>query len=117
MILSYEIYCGEAWKEYVETPFRKWYSTDLNSQEKAKALPVRREKLRDMVFTRQFSAFDRQNQVAANSPFHGFYVLFWIAVAFLILKMGADNWRRTGNVLGTNEIMKYMFRRDGKHIL
>lgn len=67
-----------------------------------------------MVFTRQFSAFDRKNQVAANSPFHGFYVLFWIAVAFLILKMGADNWRRTGNALGTNEIMKYMFRRDGK---
>ncbi|KAH6655507.1 MBOAT, membrane-bound O-acyltransferase family-domain-containing protein, partial [Truncatella angustata] len=72
----------------------------------------RREKLRDMVFSRQFSAFDRQNQAAANSPFQGFYVLFWIAVAFLIIKMGADNWRKTGNVLGTNEIMKYMFRRD-----
>jgi hypothetical protein len=67
-----------------------------------------------MVFTRQFSAFDRQNEATANSPFHGFYVLFWIAVALLIVKMGAENWRKTGSPLGTNEIMKYMFRRDGK---
>ncbi|OTA96410.1 hypothetical protein M434DRAFT_19661 [Hypoxylon sp. CO27-5] len=65
-----------------------------------------------MVFTRQFSAFDRQNQDAANSPFHGFYVLFWIAVAISIIKMAAENWRNTGNPLGTNEIMKTMFRRD-----
>ncbi|KAI0386583.1 MBOAT family protein [Hypomontagnella monticulosa] len=81
-------------------------------REKDKRAPGRREKLRDMVFTRQFSAFDRQNQDAANSPFHGFYVLFWISVAILIIKMGADNWRKTGNPLGTNEIMKTMFRRD-----
>ncbi|KAI0134687.1 MBOAT family protein [Xylariales sp. AK1849] len=81
-------------------------------REKEKTLPGRREKLRDMVFTRQFSAFDRQNQAAANSPFHGFYVLFWISIALLIVKMGADNWRKTGSPLGTNEIMKYMFRRD-----
>ncbi|KAI1081239.1 MBOAT family protein [Whalleya microplaca] len=81
-------------------------------KEKADRAPVRREKLRDLVFTRQFSAFDRQNQDAANSPFHGFYVLFWIAIAILIIKMGAENWRKTGNILGTNEIMKTMFRRD-----
>ncbi|KAI2638896.1 MBOAT family protein [Hypomontagnella submonticulosa] len=81
-------------------------------REKDKRIPGRREKLRDMVFTRQFSAFDRQNQDAANSPFHGFYVLFWISVAVLIIKMGADNWRKTGNPLGTNEIMETMFRRD-----
>lgn len=67
-----------------------------------------------MVFTRQFSAFDRQNQDAANSPFQGFYVLFWISVFFLIVKMAADNWRKTGNPLGTNEIMKTMFKRDGE---
>ncbi|KAI0595882.1 MBOAT family protein [Biscogniauxia sp. FL1348] len=81
-------------------------------REKEKKAPTRREKLRDMVFTRQFSTFDRQNQDAANSPFHGFYVLFWISVSFLILKMAADNWRKTGNILGTNDIMKIMFRRD-----
>ncbi|KAI1466061.1 MBOAT family protein [Daldinia caldariorum] len=81
-------------------------------REKEKESPKRREKLRDMVFTRQFSAFDRQNQATANSPFQGFYVLFWISVFFLIVKMAADNWRKTGNPLGTNEIMKTMFRRD-----
>ncbi|KAI5927040.1 MBOAT family protein [Camillea tinctor] len=81
-------------------------------REKEKKAPTRGEKLRDMVFTKQFSTFDRQNQVAANSPFHGFYVLFWISVSFLILKMAAENWRKTGNILGTNDIMKIMFRRD-----
>ncbi|KAI5860133.1 MBOAT family protein [Durotheca rogersii] len=81
-------------------------------REKEKKSPNRREKFRDMVFTRQFSAFDRQNRDAANSPFHGFYVLFWISVAVLIVKMAADNWRKTGSPLGTNEIMKAMFRRD-----
>ncbi|KAK8089940.1 MBOAT family protein [Apiospora hydei] len=81
-------------------------------REEEKKNPGRREKLRDMVFTRQFSTFDRQNQTAANSVFHGFYTLFWISVAFLILKMAADNWRKTGSPLGTNEIMRNMFRRD-----
>jgi hypothetical protein len=67
-----------------------------------------------MVFTRQFSTFDRQNLDSANSPFQGFFVLFWIAVAFLIVKMGADNWRKTGNPLGTNEIMINMFSGEGE---
>lgn len=94
-----------------------------------------------MVFTRQFSAFDRQNQAAANNTFHGFYTLFWIALVFLLVKMGAENWRKTGRIdtlaagpsapgaapavhgltqgvtgspLGSNEIMKIMFGRDGE---
>lgn len=67
---------------------------------------------RDFVFTRNFSTFDRQNEVAANSPFHGFYTLFWIAVFLFMVKIGAENWKRTGSALGTNEIMKSMFRRD-----
>jgi hypothetical protein len=29
-----------------------------------------------MVFTRQFTAFDRQNRESAESPFHGFFILF-----------------------------------------
>ena len=65
-------------------------------QEEEKKHSVRREKFRDMVFTRQFSAFDRQNQEAANNTFHGFYTLFWIALVFLLVKMGAENWRKTG---------------------
>ncbi|TGJ88716.1 hypothetical protein E0Z10_g33 [Xylaria hypoxylon] len=72
----------------------------------------RHGRFRELIFTRQFSTFDRQNQHAANNPFYGFYVLFWIAVVFWIIKMAADNWRKTGNPLGTNDIMKVMFRRD-----
>jgi sterol O-acyltransferase len=72
----------------------------------------RRGKFSDLVFTRQFSTFDRQNEDAANSPFHGFYTLFWLAVALFMLKIAAENWRMQGNPLGTNEIMKSMFRRD-----
>ncbi|KAI3326253.1 MBOAT family protein [Xylariaceae sp. AK1471] len=74
--------------------------------------PSRRGRFSDLVFTHQFSTFDRQNKHAANSPFYGFYVLFWIALMFWIIKMAAENWRKTGSPLGTNEIMKAMFRRD-----
>jgi hypothetical protein len=71
-------------------------------------------KFRDLVYTRTFSAFDRQNQDAVNSPFRGFYTLFWLSVALFMLKTAAENWRLYGNPLGTNDIMKSMFRRDGK---
>ena len=37
----------------------------------------RRSRFRDLVFTRQFTAFDRQNSQSASSPFHGFFSLFW----------------------------------------
>lgn len=70
--------------------------------------PPRRPKFTDLVFTRQFSAFDRQNETSANSPFHGFFTLFWMGVALFVAKIGAENWRATGSILGTNEIMKGM---------
>lgn len=66
-----------------------------------------------LVFTRQFSAFDPHNVASANSPFHGFYILFWLAVALFVFKISADNWRQHGTPLGSNEIMKTMFNRDG----
>ncbi|KAI0537143.1 MBOAT family protein [Xylaria digitata] len=81
-------------------------------QEGSRDASPRHVRFQELVFTRQFSTFDRQNQHAANSPFYGFYVLFWIAVVFWIIKMAADNWRKTGSPLGTNDIMKVMFRRD-----
>ncbi len=73
---------------------------------------ARRGKFRDLVFTRKFSTFDRQNEAAANSPFHGFFTLFWMAVFLFVVKIGAENWKKHGSPLGTNEIMKIMFRRD-----
>lgn len=67
-----------------------------------------------LVFTHQFSAFDRNNEAAASSPFHGFYTLFWLSVGLMIVKISADNWRRSGSILGSNDIMKTMFHRDGE---
>ena len=77
--------------------------------------PVR-PRFSDLVFTCQFSAFDRQNKNAANSPFHGFFTLFWMGVALFVFKIAAENWWHTGNVLGTNEIMKGMGG-DGEFLL
>lgn len=53
-----------------------------------------------------------RNEVAATSPFHGFFTLFWMALAIFMLKIGAENWKNTGSPLGTNDIMRNMFRRD-----
>lgn len=65
-----------------------------------------------MVFTRQFTAFDRQNVDSADSPFHGFFTLFWLGTALFTIQLGAENWRQYGNILGSNEIMGLMFSRD-----
>lgn len=77
----------------------------------------RRRKFSDMAFSRQFSAFDRHNIAAASSPFYGFYTLFWIGVSLYVLKISADNWRTYGTPLGSNDIMRTMFRRDGEHAI
>lgn len=71
-----------------------------------------RAKFSDLVFTKKFSTFDGRNVEAANSPFHGFFTLFWMAMFFCIVKIGAENWRRFGSPLGTNEILQTMFRKD-----
>ncbi|KAH6985611.1 MBOAT, membrane-bound O-acyltransferase family-domain-containing protein [Ilyonectria sp. MPI-CAGE-AT-0026] len=83
-----------------------------SSQRARDPSPRRPGKFADLVFTRQFSAFDRQNTSSVNSPFHGFYTLFWLAVALYVFKISANNWRVYGNPFGTSDIMKTMFRRD-----
>lgn len=76
--------------------------------------PTRRPgKFTDLVFTRQFSAFDRHNVAAVNSPFHGFYILFWLAVALFVFKISANNWRTYGSILGSSDIINTMFHREG----
>jgi hypothetical protein len=72
----------------------------------------RRSKFSDLVFTRQFTTFDRQNVDSADSPFHGFFTLFWLGTAIYMIKLAAENWRQHGNILGSNEIMGLMFHRD-----
>lgn len=73
---------------------------------------MRKGKFSDLVFARKFSAFDRQNADAANSPFRGFYTLFWTGVFLFMVKIGAQNWKQHGTPLGTNVIMRGMFRRE-----
>lgn len=72
----------------------------------------KRSRFSDLIFTRQLTAFDRQNPMSASSPFHGFYTLFWLGTALLLLRVGANNWRTYGSVFGRNEIMTMMFHRD-----
>ena len=74
--------------------------------------PKARSRFRDLVFTRQFTTFDRQNPINAESPFHGFFTLFWLAMVLMFLKVSAANYRDYGSILGKNEVMKMMFSRD-----
>ncbi|KAM0549572.1 hypothetical protein ACHAO7_005929 [Fusarium culmorum] len=87
--------------------------TSSQWSEESSGPKIRRRKFADLVFTRQFSAFDRHNPSALNSPFHGFYTLFWLAVFLFVLKISVQNWQIYGNPLGTSDIMKTMFHRDG----
>lgn len=72
----------------------------------------KRSSIRELVFTRRFTTFDRQNPSSHDSPFHGFFTLFWIAMGLLLIRMGALNWKMYGSVVGPNQIMNMMFSRD-----
>jgi sterol O-acyltransferase len=69
-------------------------------------------RLRDMVFTHQFTTFDRRNPSASQSPFHGFFTLFWIAMALLLTRIAAWNYKTEGSVFGNAEILHLMVDRD-----
>lgn len=66
---------------------------------------------RDLVFTRQFTTFDRQNPVS-QSPFHGFFTLFWISMFLLLGRIAAGNYRTQGSIFGDAEILHLMVDRD-----
>lgn len=70
----------------------------------------KRPRFSELVFTRQFTAFDRQN--SESSPFRGFYTLFWLGTFLLVVKIGARNWNIYGNVFGGNEILTLILQRD-----
>ncbi|KAF2664519.1 acyl-CoA/sterol acyltransferase [Microthyrium microscopicum] len=69
-------------------------------------------RLRDLVFTKQFTTFDRQNPLSAESPFRGFFTLFWLAIALMLLKVAASNYKVYGSVVGKAEMLHFMFDRD-----
>jgi sterol O-acyltransferase len=68
-----------------------------------------RTRFSDLVFTRQFTAFDRQNPSSGGSPFHGFFTLFWLCIVFMLVKIAANNYRATGSIFGTHELLTMMF--------
>ena len=72
----------------------------------------RRSRFSDLVFTRQFTAFDRNNSASAASPFHGFFTLFWLSIALMLMKLAASNWKTYGSIFGPNQILAMMFHRD-----
>ena len=72
----------------------------------------RRSRFTELVFTRQFTAFDRQNPANATSAFHGFFTLFWLATFLLLVKIAANNWKSYGSIFGRNEILRIMFHHD-----
>jgi sterol O-acyltransferase len=71
-----------------------------------------RTTFRDMVFTRRFTTFDRQNPLGADSPFRGFFTLFWIAMGLLLGRIAAQNWKAYGSFLGRAEILHMMVEKD-----
>lgn len=81
-------------------------------REKREAKDKSRVRFRDLVFTRQFTTFDRQNPTTAESPFFGFFTLFWLAMVIMFIQVSMHNWRNHGSILGNNQIMKLMFSRD-----
>ncbi|KAF2134602.1 MBOAT-domain-containing protein [Dothidotthia symphoricarpi CBS 119687] len=72
----------------------------------------RNHRFRDLAFTKQFTTFDRQNPSASQSPFHGFFTLFWIAMVLLLVRIAAWNYRTLGSVFGRAEILHLMVDRD-----
>lgn len=83
-----------------------------NLHERSGAPESRRFRFRDLRFTRQLSTFDRQNPNFSSTEFHGFFTLFWLGVALLLVKVAANNWRVHGSIWGKNEIVRLMFHKD-----
>lgn len=81
-------------------------------QEADKLSGKSRYKPRHLIFTQQFTAFDRQNATAAQSPFHGFFTLFWLAMFLLLARIAAWNYRSRGSIFGDAEILHLMVDRD-----
>lgn len=81
-------------------------------QEKSGARETPRFRFRDLHFTHRRSAFDRQNPSFSSSQFHGFFTLFWLGVALMLVKIAANNFRTYGTPFGTTEIIELMLSRD-----
>ncbi|KAH7091281.1 MBOAT, membrane-bound O-acyltransferase family-domain-containing protein [Paraphoma chrysanthemicola] len=90
--------------------FREFIRTGLQ-READKRNGKSRGRPRELIFTRQFTTFDRQNP-SSQSPFHGFFTLFWIAMALMLFRIAAGNYKVSGSVFGNAEILHLMIDRD-----
>lgn len=105
---------GEKSKYTVTTDdpdFREVLRSGMRREAERRSEGKSKSKPRELVFTRQFTTFDRQNPMS-QSPFHGFFTLFWISMALLLARIAAGNYRATGSVFGNAEILHLMVDRD-----
>jgi sterol O-acyltransferase len=90
--------------------FREILRSQIISE--ADASSEQRKGFRDMVFTRRFTTFDRQNPLSSGSPFYGFFTLFWLSIGMMLVRIAAQNWKAYGSILGSAEVFHVMFDRD-----
>lgn len=95
-----------------ETEIREILKQSIEREETVDSKGKKRPKFKSLVFTRQFTTFDRQNPQSASSQFHGFFTLFWLGVSLMSLRLAANNWRTYGSVWGQNEIILMMLHKD-----
>lgn len=71
---------------------------------------ARRPKFSDLIFTPRLTVFDRHN--TEHSSFRGFWTLWWLGIFSLVVKIGIRNWNLHGSIMGGNEILNFMLKRD-----
>ena len=81
-------------------------------EEAASGKKKSRVQFRDLIFTRQFTTFDRQNPTSSESPFFGFFTLFWICMVLIFIQVAMRNYRDYGSILGPNQVLRLMFSHD-----
>jgi sterol O-acyltransferase len=105
----------------LERKSRQYLLTDADDEEIRQILlarldrhdpPQKRVRMRDLVFSARLTTFDRQNPLLAESPFRGFFTLFWLAIALMLCKVAANNWRVHRSVLGNAEVLHMVFDRN-----
>jgi sterol O-acyltransferase len=70
----------------------------------------RKFRFQELKFTQKSSTL---HDLESTSPqFHGFFVLFWMGVTLMLLKVAANNWRIYDSIWGKNEIIRLMLDKD-----
>ena len=64
------------------------------------------------ILKKQFTAFDRQHPDDELPSFHGFFTLSWMGLSLMLIRVAANNWRRSGSIFGENAILRLMLSRD-----